>query len=151
MNGWRYRVVARAFEVLETVFLAVLLAGALICAVGAISFLPRIQFGPPVGQIVTFGWYGRPSPTWHLDAVQPSTNRHRVLKPAVMAAAAHGSMVVERRMPGGRMFLAHWAGGPTSDDAGNCGSDVDLAISLPAMQTLVSADTTAVHWSFAGS
>jgi len=60
-------------------------------------------------------------------------------------------MVVERRLSDGRTFLAHWAGGPTSDDAGNCGSDVDLAIGLAAMQTLVSADATAVHWHFIGT
>ena len=65
-------------------------------------------------------------------------------------AVSQGSMVVERRLPDGRTFLAHWAGGPTSDDAGNCGSDVDLAIGLAAMQTLVSADATAVHWHFIG-
>jgi len=60
-------------------------------------------------------------------------------------------MVVERRLPGGRTFLAHWAGGPTSDDPGNCGNDVDLAIGLAAMQTLVSIDATAAYWHFVGS
>jgi hypothetical protein len=150
VNRWRYRAVNRAIELFETVLLAALLAGSLICAVGALSLLPQVEFGPPVGEILTFGWYGRPTPTWHVDATQSSNNRHCLLEPAVMAAT-HGSMVVERRMPDGRTFLAHWAGGPTSDDAGNCGSDVDLTIGLAAMQTLVSVDAKAVHWHFVGS
>lgn len=150
MRGWRYRAVDRAIELFETVLLAIVLAGALVCAVGALSLLPQVQFGPPVGEILTFGWYGRPTPTWYVDAMQSSTNRHCRLEPAIMAAT-HGSMVVERRMPDGRTFLAHWAGGPTSVDAGNCGSNVDLAIGLGAMQTLVSLDAKAVHWYFVGS
>jgi hypothetical protein len=109
-----------------------------------------VQFGPPVGEILTFDWYGRLTPAWRVNAMRSSTNRYCILKPAVMAAT-HGSMVVERRMPDGRTFLAHWAGGPTSDDAGNCGSDVDLTIGLAAMQTLVSVDAKAMHWWFVGS
>lgn len=150
MNGWRYRAVSRAREILETMLLAALLAGALIGADGALSLLSRVQFGPPVGAILTFGWYGSTTRTWHVPAMQSSTNRLCALQPSVMAAA-HGSMVVERRMPDGRTFLVHWAGGPTSDDAGNCGSDVDLTIGLAAMQTLVSVDATAPHWHFIGS
>jgi hypothetical protein len=150
VNRRRYRVVNGAIQTLETVLLAALLAGALVCAVGALSLLPQVQFGPPVGEIVTFRWFGELTPSWHVDAMQSSTNRHCILKPAIMAAT-RGSMVVERRMPDGRTFLAHWAGGPTSDDARNCGSDVDLTIGLAAMQTLLSADAKAVHWYFVGS
>jgi hypothetical protein len=150
VNRRRYRVVNGAIQTLETVLLAALLAGALVCAVGALSLLPQVQFGPPVGQIVTFRWFGQPTPSWHVDAMQSSTNRHCILKPAIMAAT-RGSMVVERRMRDGRTFLAHWAGGPTSDDARNCGSNVDLTIGLAAMQTLLSADAKAVHWYFVGS
>ncbi len=150
MNRRWARAVHRAAETLATILVAVLLAGAMISAVGAFSLLPRVQFGPPVGEILTFRWYGWLTPTWHVGAVQSSTNRYCILKPAVMAVS-HGSMVVERRLPDGRTFLAHWAGGPTSDDGGNCGSDVDLAIGLAAMQTLVSADAKAVHWYFIGS
>ena len=141
------RVRARAVETLETVLIAALIAGA---PVGALSLLSQVQFGPPVGQILTFRSYDEPRRTWHVDAKQSATNRPCILKPAVMAMS-RGSMVVERRMPDGRTFVAHWAGGPTSDDAGNCGSDVDLAIGLAAMQTLVSVDATAVHWHFIGS
>ena len=146
----RSRAVNCAIELFETALLGALLAGALVSVVGALSLLPQVQFGPPVGEILTFSWYGQLRPTWHVNAVQSSTNRYCILKPGVMAAT-HGSMVVERRMPDGRTFLAHWAGGPTSDDAWNCGSDVDLAIGLAAMQTLVSIDAKAVHWCFVGS
>jgi len=49
------------------------------------------------------------------------------------------------------MFLAHRDAGRTSDDASNCGSDVDLAIGLAAMQKLVSVDAQPLHWYFVGS
>ena len=147
MSRRRSRVRDRAVETLETVLIAALIAGA---PVWALSLLSQVQFGPPVGEILTFGSYDQPRPTWHVDAKRSSTNRSCILKPSVMAVS-HGSMVVERRLSDGRTFLAHWAGGPTSDDAGNCGSDVDLAIGLAAMQTLVSADATAVHWHFIGT
>jgi len=147
VSRWRSRVRDRAVETLETILIAALIAGAPVCV---LSLLSRMEFGPPVGAILTFRSYDQPRPTWHLDAKQSSTDRSCILKPAVMAVS-HGSMVVERRLPDGRTFLAHWAGGPTSDDPGNCGSDVDLAIGLAAMQTLVSIDATAAHWHFVGS
>lgn len=125
----------------------VLLAGAL---VGALRLFPQVQFGPPVGDVLPFGSYGWLTPAWHVGALQASTRRYCILKPAVMAAT-HASMVVERRRPDGRAFPAHRGGGPTSDDAGNCGRDVDLAISLPAMPWLVSADAKAVQGNFVGS
>lgn len=149
MNRRRQRTAHRATELVEAFLLAIPLAGVLIGVVGALSLVPQVQFGPPVGEILTFGQYGLLTPRWHVSAVQATTNRYCVLKPAVMAVA-QASMVVERRMPDGRTFLAHWAGGPTSDDAGNCGNDVELAIRLPAMQLLVGADTHAVHWVFVG-
>jgi hypothetical protein len=150
VNRRWHRAVNYSVEMFETASLAALLAGALVCAVGALSLLPQVQFGPPVGEILTFRFFGQLTPTWHVDAMQSSTDRHCILSPAVMAAT-NGSMVVERRMRDGRTFLAHWAGGPTSDDAGNCGSDVELTMGLAAMQTLVSADAKAVHWHFIGS
>jgi hypothetical protein len=149
VNGRRHRPANRVVAMLETVLLAVLLASGLVYTVGLLSLLPQVQFGPPVGEILTFRWYGQPTPSWHVDAIQSPTNRHCILRPATMAAA-RGSMVVERRMSDGRNFLAHWAGGPTSDDARNCGSDVELMIGLAAMQTLVSADVTVVHWHLVG-
>ena len=147
MSKRRSRVRDRAVETLETVLIAGLIAGA---PVYALSLLSQVQFGPPVGEILTFRFYDQPRPTWHVDARQSSTNRACILRPVVMAVS-HGSMVIERRLADGRTFLAHWAGGPTSDDAGNCGSDVDLAIGLAAMQTLVSVDGASVHWHFIGS
>ena len=146
MSRRRSRVHDRAVATLETALVAALIAA---LPVYALNLLSRLQFGPPVGEILTFRFHDQPRPTWHVDARRSSTNRSCILRPAVMAVS-QGSMVVERRLPDGRTFLAHWAGGPTSDDAGNCGSDVDLAIGLAAMQTLVSADATAVHWHFMG-
>jgi hypothetical protein len=62
----------------------------------------------------------------------------------------HGSMVVEQRLPDGRTFRAHWAGGPTSDGDGNCGSAADLTLGLVEMQTLLNADAATRHWHFVG-
>lgn len=128
----------------------VLLAGALLSAVGALRLFPQVQFGPPAGEVLTFGSSGWLTPAWHVGALQASTHRYCIVNPAVMAAT-HASMVVERRMPDGRAFLAHRGGGPASDNAGNCGHDLDLAISLPAMQWPVRADAKAVQGNFVGS
>ena len=130
---------------------AFLIAGLLAGATGTLAVLTTIQFGPPVGAILTFGPYGRPGPIWHVAAVRAVDHRQCVLQPAFMAAAP-GSLVVEGRSGDGHTFRAHWAGGPTSDKANDCGSIADLNILLPAMQTLVDADTIGhQHWSFIGS
>ncbi len=51
-----------------------------------------------------------------------------VLDPGTMARSG-GSLVVEARAGGAHSpFVVHWAGGPTSDAATDCGSDADLAL-----------------------
>lgn len=131
-----------------TALQACLLAGLLASAVGVAAWLHAMQFGPPVGEILRFGPYGQPAPIWQIQAVRSSDHRRCVLKPAVMAMA-HGSVVVERRLAG-PTFQAHWAGGPTSDGDGNCGSAADLTLGLIEMQTLVNADGAGRHWSVVG-
>ena len=141
--------VADATEVIGTALLAGLIASLLASAVGATTLLGTIQFGPRVGEILQFGPYGQLTPEWRVDAVRSSDHRHCVLKPAVMGTV-RGSMVVERRMPDGRTFQAHWIGGPTSEGAENCGSAVDLTLGLVQMQTLLNADAAVRHWHFIG-
>ena len=149
MNRRWQRAAGDAGEVIGTALHAGLIAAVLAGAVGILALLPGVQFGLPVGEILTFGPYDQLAPLWHIDAMQSADRRRCALKPAVMAAS-NGSMVVERRLADGHTFLVHWAGGPTSDDAGNCGSAVDLTLGLSAIQTLVNADSKAMHWHFIG-
>lgn len=144
----RQRLAADTGETIRTLLQACLLAGLLASAAGVAAVLHTVQFGPPVGEILRFGPYGQPAPIWQIQAVRSSDHRRCVLKPAIMATA-HGSVVVERRLAG-PTFQAHWAGGPTSDGDGNCGSVADLTLGLVEMQTLVNADATARHWYFGG-
>ena len=145
----RRRIVADPTGTIGTVLLGCLIASLLAGAVGAATLLCTLQFGPSVGEILQFGPYGQTAPEWRVDAVRASDHRHCVLKPAVMGAT-HGSMVVEQRASDGRTFQAYWAGGPTSEGEGNCGSAVDLTLGLVEIQTLLNADAAARHWRFVG-
>jgi hypothetical protein len=149
VNRRRPRFAIDTSELLGTALAAFLIAGLLSATVGIASLLRAVEFGPMLGEILTFGPYDDPPPIWQIDATRSSDNRHCTLKPAIMAHA-HGSMVVERRLPDGRTFQAHWIGGPTSDDNRDCGSAVDLTLRLIAMQTLVNADAQGKHWHFVG-
>jgi hypothetical protein len=144
----RQRSATETGAMIGTVLQACLLAGLLASTVGVVALLRTVQLGPPVGEILRFGPYGQPAPIWQIQAIRSSDHRRCVLKPAVMATV-DGSMVVERRLAGSG-FQAHWAGGPTSDGDGNCGSAADLTLGLVEMQTLVNADGAGRHWYFAG-
>lgn len=140
-----------ASDTAGTALLAGLIAALLATGTAGLALLNAIQFGPPVGAILTFGPYAQPGPVWHIDALRRADQRHCVLQPAVMAAAP-GSMVVEARSADGRSFQVHWAGGATSTSGSDCGSAVDLTIGLTAIQTLVNADSMGQpHWHFVPS
>lgn len=145
MNRRRQRLTTITADTIDTVLLASLIAALLAGAVAAATLLRTLKFGPPVGDILRFGPYAQPAPIWRIDAVRSSDHRHCVLQPAVMAKA-HGSLVVEQRLADGRTFQVHWAGGPTGDADGNCGSAVDLTLEFPEMQTLVNADAAGRHF-----
>ncbi|HUB13247.1 MAG TPA: hypothetical protein VMB34_14960 [Acetobacteraceae bacterium] len=145
----RRRLLREANEIAATASLACIVAGLLTGAVGAVSLLRSLQFGPPLGEILHFGPYNGWAPVWRIDAVRVADQQHCVLRPAIMAAS-RGSMVVEQRLGDGRTFVVHWAGGPTSDRPTNCGSAADLAVRLTAMQTLLNADAAGQHWHFVG-
>jgi hypothetical protein len=136
-------------EYISTVLLACLIACLLASAVGVATLLSTLQFGPGVGEILQFGPYAQMTPEWRIEAVRSSDHRRCVLKPAIMGQVP-GSMVVEQRLPDGRTFRTHWAGGPTSDGDGNCGSAADLTLGLVEMQTLVNADAATRHSHFVG-
>lgn len=147
MNRRRSRLLRDANEMLGTASLAFVLAGLLAGMAGVASLLQDVQFGPAVGEILHFGPYNGWTPTWQIDARRASDDRRCVLKPAAMALS-HGSAVVEQR--DGRVFLIHWAGGPTSEAGTNCGDTADVLVGLAAVQTLLNADAADQHWHFAG-
>ncbi len=132
-------------DMIDTALMACFIATLLASGVAAATQLRSLEMGPPVGEILRFGPYAQPGPTWQIDAVRSVDRRRCVLQPVVMAQA-RGSLVVEQRLADGRTFLAHWVGGPTSDGGVYCGSAVDLTIALPEMQTLVNADAAARHF-----
>jgi len=135
----RQRIARSASAIIEAALPAFLIAGILVAATDSAAVLDNLDFGPPVGQILTFGPYSQPGPVWHVTVARAPGQRPCVLQPAIMATAP-GSMVVESRSADGRVYRAHWAGGPTSDHASDCGAAADLTIALAAMQTLVNAD-----------
>jgi hypothetical protein len=148
---WARRIVDNVGGILTVARSPSLIASLLIAMTAELAFLNHIQFGPPVGAILTFGPYLHPVPIWHLTVLRDSDQRRCLLQPAVMATAP-GSLIVEARSADGRSFRAHWAGGPTSDRAHDCGNGADLTISLPAMQTLMNADGLShQHWERIGS
>lgn len=149
-NRRRQRVGADIGEAVGTALLALLLASLLTGAVGLLSLLDDVRFGPSLGTVLTFGPYGANPPGWQVEAVRVSDHRRCILRPAVMGAGP-GSMVVDQRLADGPTFRAHWAGGPTSDGRSDCGSGVDVTISLPAMQTLVDGAAAASHWYLVGT
>lgn len=58
------------------------------------------------------------------------------LDPAVMAHGG-GSLVVETKSLIHPVYVVHWAGGPTSTGAADCGTSVDLTMSRMDLQSLV--------------
>lgn len=76
-----------------------------------------------------------------------------VLDPDTMARSG-GSLVVEAHTPGSvRPYVVHWAGGPTSAEATDCGSDADLALDVRDIVRLSqgSADPRSLRFPVAAS
>jgi len=147
----RQRMLRKASAVLDAALPAFLISGLLVGATASLALLDGMQFGPPVGEILTFGPYSQPGPVWRVTVTRIADQSHCVLQPAIMATG-QGSLVVETRSADGRLYRAHWAGGPTSDHANDCGRTADLNIALAAMQTLVNADALGrQRWGFMGS
>jgi hypothetical protein len=70
---------------------------------------------------------------------KPLGRTNCVLASDVMGATG-GSLVIEARRGGSDPgYIVHWAGGPTSAAASNCGSDVDLMVAKQDLMGLVGA------------
>ena len=54
-------------------------------------------------------------------------------------ASGGGSLVVEQRFPGKRLYRVHWAGQRTSNDTSDCGDAADLLVSRFDLQLLTNA------------
>lgn len=100
------------------------------------------RWGPGVGDIINFGG---PRPTlaprvrFAVDRLTPGgTERCRL--DLAMLARAGGSLIVETAAPGQRDgYRVHWAGGPTSAGAADCGREANLVISGSALGSLATA------------
>ena len=133
------------------ILLACLVASLLASLAAAASVICSLQFGPPVGEILSFRPGGYIPPDWQIAVRHAADQRRCILSPVVMSAV-RGSIVVERRLADGWTYQVHWAGARTSDGGGNCGSTADLRVGRTEMQALVNAEGggPAEHWRFSG-
>ncbi len=125
----------------ESVFAVVLFA-----TVGAVVMLALghelAATEPSLGDIVSFSSVSpNRNPPLVLSAVRPGANDRRIcaLDTDVMAASG-GSLFVEgqSRAPA-KGFRVHWAGGPTSAGADDCGANSELVLSAHQLQELAAA------------
>jgi hypothetical protein len=125
----------------ESVFAVVLFA-----TLGAVAMLALghelAATEPGLGDIVSFSNVSpNRNPPLVLSAVRPGANDRRIcaLDTDVMAASG-GSLFVEgrSRAPTGG-FRVHWAGGPTSAGADDCGANSELVLSTHQLQELAAA------------
>ncbi len=124
-------------EIFRTVLVASLIAGLLACSVALVAAARTLEIGPQVGDILVFRPAAQMPADWEFAAVNEA-NEMPVsckLQPAVMASRG-GSLVVEQRLDSRRMYRVHWAGGSTSIETTNCGSNADLLISRADLQLL---------------
>lgn len=147
MRRWRFPLGDGAGRTLPGILIAALIAGA---PSHALDLRSRVQFGPLAGESLTFRLHDQPGPTWRADAMRSSANRSCIVSSAIVTVSDR-RIVVERRLPDGRTFLAHRAGRPTSNHPGNCGRDVDRAIGLAAIETPANTDAKATQQHFIGS
>lgn len=123
------------------------MAAAAIMVTGCLStflVLQMDEFRPKMGDIVAFRPGSQDGDTWQMTvpATVVSTtghpNRSCTLDPNVMAVHG-GSLIVEGRQDEPVMqYRIHWAGGRT-DNAADCGTEVDLQVSRTDLQRLANA------------
>ncbi|MDE2006641.1 MAG: hypothetical protein KGI51_08760 [Rhodospirillales bacterium] len=100
------------------------------------------HWGPGVGDIISFG-EPRPVLAPRVDFAVTRLTRAgaaRCRLDSAMLARAGGSLIVEAAAPD-RMagYRVHWAGGPTSAGAADCGRDVELLVGPTALGSLATA------------
>lgn len=100
------------------------------------------QWGPNVGDIIDFGGPRpalAPRVRFAAGRLEP-TGAARCRLDSAMLARAGGSLIVESAAPGQPQgYRVHWAGGPTSAGAGDCGRQAELVVSGTALGSLATA------------
>jgi hypothetical protein len=135
----RPRIPENGFETARTAVLACLVAALLASSVAVVSAARTIDLGPVVGDILVFRHGETLASDWEFTATKAgATVATCSLRPAVMASRG-GSLVVEQRFESPRSFRVHWAGGPTSDGAPNCGDNAELIVPGVDLQLLANA------------
>ncbi|HEY7576824.1 MAG TPA: hypothetical protein VH855_04445 [Acetobacteraceae bacterium] len=120
----------------RTAIMAGLIAGLLAGGVAMVAAATTLDLGPKVGDILVFRHGARVPADWEFAVSRSAPDAATCsLRPEVMAAHG-GSLVVEERFTNPRSFRVHWAGGPTSVGAADCGASADLRVSGTDLQLL---------------
>jgi hypothetical protein len=129
-----------AGDTLGTALLACMLAALLASSVAMVAAARTIDIAPKVGDILVFKPGARMPVEWEFAAVTTSDQLPVScnLRPDVMASAG-GSLVVEERFAGKRMYRVHWAGQHTSSGETDCGAVADLLVARSDLQLLSNA------------
>jgi len=130
----------RRGDTFKTIALASLVATVLASSVALVAVARTIDLGPRIGDILVFKRGMQLPADWEFTATDNSSTPPKTctLTPVVMTASG-GSLVVEQRSEDGRVYRAHWAGGPTSTGAADCGQSADLALARIDLQLLSNA------------
>ena len=127
-------------DTLGTALLACMLAALLASSVAMVAAARTIDIAPKVGDILVFKAGARMPVEWDFAAVTTSDQLPVScnLRPDVMASVG-GSLVVEERFAGKRMYRVHWAGQHTTNGEYDCGAVADLLVSRSDLQLLINA------------
>lgn len=110
---------------------------------GLTALFSTLHIGLRVGDILVFKPQageggGLPVTATRDRPGQPGSGVTCTLDPAAMEAGG-GSLVVEMKSLTKPVYVVHWAGIRTSNDAANCGSSTNLTMSAMDLQSLVNA------------
>jgi hypothetical protein len=123
----------------RTALMASLVAGLLAGGVAMVATATTLDLGPKVGDILVFRPGARLPNDWDFTVAHRGPARDMCnLRPEVMASRG-GSLVVEEHVTKPHSFVVHWAGGPTSRGAADCGSSADLVVPRTELQLLSNA------------
>jgi hypothetical protein len=137
-RGWK-RPEAAAGNMGTTALFGCLLGALLASSVAVVTEVRTIDIGPKVGDILVFQPGAQVAADWEFAAdTRDGQARRCILTPNIMMAGG-GSLVVEQRRPGTRMFEVHWAGRQTNAAGSDCGSSADLVIAGQDLQLLGNA------------
>jgi hypothetical protein len=127
-------------DALKTVLTASLVALVLASAAAVVAAASAIPTGPQIGDILVFRQGAQLPSDWEFPAVVQSNDLPIgcTLNPHAMASGG-GSLVVEQRLDGKRVYRVHWAGWRTAYDASDCGPAADLLVSRADLQLLTNA------------